>query len=47
MFMCFMIHASKDTGLEVLAGRGTIGILPIVSATASVISSLGIFVGPL
>lgn len=41
--MCYMAHTSRDTGLDILEGSRTVDILPINSAIASIISSLGGF----
>lgn len=41
-----MVDTSKDTSLEILEGSGTVDLPLIDSAFASIISSLGIFIGP-
>lgn len=42
-----MVDTSKDISLEILEGSGTVD-LPLIDAVfASIISSLGIFIGPL
>lgn len=41
--MCYMIRASKDTGLDILERSRTMDILLVNSATAAIISSLGTF----
>lgn len=41
--MCYMIHASKDTGLDILERGRTVDTLLVNSATAAIIRFLGTF----